>query len=187
VTQCQTNGALKADATTTLEWAWFCVRAQQKHEHVAATHLRQLDQVEVFNPRLRFCRPVRQRKVWVTESLFPGYLFARFNWKDSLCKVQYAPGVQSVVHFGTGWPTVPHRVIEDIRAAIGPAETRQISDELNPGDEVQIIGRLFQGLNVIVTQVMPGRKRAAVLLHFLGRQTTVEIGTHALIKRIIRH
>ena len=86
-----------------------------------------------------------------------------------------------------GWPTVPNGVIEDIRAAIGPAEMREISDDLNPGDEVQIIGKLFQGLNVVVTQVMPGRKRVAVLLHFLGRQTTVEIGTHALIKRVIRH
>jgi transcriptional antiterminator RfaH len=171
---------------TDLNWGWFCVRSQQKHELVAARHLRLLDQVSVFNPRIHFARPIRQRKVWVTQPLFPGYLFARFNWRESLCKVYYAPGVQCVVHFGNGWPTVPEPVIEEIRALVGPNETYVLSEEVSPGEEVQIIGDSFEGLSAVVTQVLPGRQRVALLLEFLGRQTTIEIGIHSIIKQRIR-
>ena len=169
-----------------LKWAWFCLRSQQKHEQIAANCLRQMEGVEVFNPCLRFIQPRRGRKVWITEPLFPGYLFARFNWHDSLYRVHYAPGVQSVVHFGNGWPTLPEHVIEEIRAAIGPAEMRVIPDELTPGDEVELLGEIFQGLRAIVTQVMPGRQRVAVLLDFLGRQTTMELSAHSIIKPGLR-
>src|SRR5437588_8480074 len=152
-------------------WAWFCLRAQQRHEHIAANCLRQMEQVEVFCPRIRFQQPRSYGKVWITEPLFPSYLFARFNWKDSLCRVQYAPGVQNVVHFGNGWPTIPEQVIAELHAVIGPQELHVISDELIPGDEVKIVGELFHGLKAVITQVMPGRQRVAVLLEFLGQQT----------------
>ena len=165
-----------------LDWAWFCLRSQQKHEQLAANCLRHMQGVEVFNPLLRFLQLRGPRKVWVTEALFPGYLFARFNWRESLTKVHYAPGVQGVVHFGSGWPTVPEQVINEIRAVIGPEELRVISDDLTPGDEVQIIGELFHGLRAVVTQVMPGRKRVGVLLEFLGRQTMLELSAQSIIK-----
>src|SRR5438128_12224826 len=101
-------GASQPDAATAhLDWAWFCLRAQHKHEQIAANCLRQMERVEVFFPRLRFLQPRHYGKVWITEPLFPNYLFARFNWRDSLYRVQYAPGVQSIVHFGNGWPTIP--------------------------------------------------------------------------------
>jgi transcriptional antiterminator RfaH len=169
-------------AAAHLDWAWFCLRAQHRHEHIAANCLRLMEKVEVFFPRLRFVQPRRYGKVWITEPLFPGYLFARFNWKESLCKVHYAPGVQGVVHFGNGWPTVPEQVIADIRAVMGPEELRVISDDLIPGDEVEILGEVFHGMRAVVTQVMPGRQRVGVLLHFLGRQTTVEISVQSIIK-----
>src|SRR5205807_9485956 len=60
---------------------------------------------DLFFPRLRFLQPRHYGKVWLTEPLFPSYVFARFNWKESLTLVHYAPGVQSVVHFGNRWPT----------------------------------------------------------------------------------
>ena len=67
---------------------------------------------------------------------------------------------------------------------MGPEELRVISDELTPGDEVEILGELFHGVRAIVTQVMPGRQRVAVLLDFLGRQTTVEMGVQSIIKHV---
>src|SRR5262245_8238151 len=96
--------------------AWFCLRSQPKHEHIAAGHLRQMEGVEVFNPRIRYPRSTRNGKVMVRESMFPNYLFARFDWKTSLTRVHYAPGVSGVVHFGTRWRTVPEQAIEEIRA-----------------------------------------------------------------------
>ena len=90
--------------------AWFCLRSHPKHEHIAARHLQQMEGVEVFNPRIRFSRSTKLGPVNVTEALFPNYLFARFDWKTSLARVHYAPGVSGVVHFGIKWPTVPEAV-----------------------------------------------------------------------------
>ncbi len=65
--------------TESAERAWYCLRSQPKHEHIAAAHLRLLEGVTVFCPRIRFKRATRQGLVWVTEAMFPGYLFARIR------------------------------------------------------------------------------------------------------------
>ncbi len=161
---------------------WFCLKSQPKHEHIAAAHLRQNSAVEVFLPRVRFKRATRQGTVWVTEALFPGYLFSRFDWQSSLRLVQHSRGVRGVVHFGERWPAIPESVIRELQQAIGADEPRTIPENFNPGDEVEITGGAMRGLRAIVTRVMPGRERIAVLMEFLGRQTMIELPRHFLVK-----
>ena len=163
--------------------AWFCLRSQPKHEHIAAGHLRQIEGVEVFNPRIRFTRPTRVGPATVTESMFPNYLFARFDWHTLLNRVNYSPGVSGVVHFGDKWPTVPEDAIEEIRNVIGTQELHVIPNDVSAGDEISVSGGVFHGLEAIVTQVMPGKQRVMVLMDFLGRQTTVEVKAQAVVKR----
>jgi transcriptional antiterminator RfaH len=166
--------------------AWFCLRSQPKHEHIAAAHLRRHEGIEVLNPRVRFARPTRQGRVWVTEALFPNYIFARFDWRTSLTRIHYAPGVSGVVHFGNKWPTVPDAVMNELRAVIGKDEVHVVPMALEPGDNITIAGGAFHGLEAVITQVMPGRERVMVLLEFLGRQTTVEVGVMAVVKEGFR-
>lgn len=163
--------------------AWFCLRSQPKHEHIAAGHLAQMDGVEAFNPRIRFKRATVHGPAVVTESLFPNYLFARFDWEKSLARVNFAPGVSGVVHFGSQWPIVPDRVIEELRASLGQDDLHEVTAELVPGDNVDISGSPFHGLQAVVQRVMPGRQRVMVLLEFMGRQSTVEVPVNAIIKR----
>ena len=162
--------------------AWFCLRSQPKHEHIAAGHLRQMEGVEVFNPRIRFPRSTRNGKVIVSESMFPNYLFARFDWRTSLARVHYAPGVSGVVHFGIKWPTVPDEAITEIRSLLGSEGIHVIRDAPEAGDEVTVAGGVFHGLQAIVSQVMPGKERVMILMDFLGRQTTVEVGLQSIVR-----
>ena len=145
--------------------------------------MRNLDGVEVFLPRIRFRRATRQGTAWVTEALFPNYLFARFNWQKSLREVQHARGVHGVVHFGERWPTIRDGIIEDLRRAVGVTELCVIPAQVAPGDEVEITGGTFHGLHAVVTRVMPNRERVAVLMEFLGRQTIIELPTGTVIKQ----
>jgi transcriptional antiterminator RfaH len=161
---------------------WFCLKSQPKHEHIAAAHLRQTSAVEVFLPRIRFKRATRQGTVWVTEALFPGYLFARFDWQDSLRVVQHSRGVRGVVHFGERWPAIPEEIIRELQQAVGEAGLRTIPEQFLPGDEVEITEGAMRGLRAVVTRVLPGRERIAVLMEFLGRQTMIELPRHFLIK-----
>lgn len=161
--------------------AWFCLRSQPKHEHIAAAHLRKTG-VEIFLPRVRFKRATRQGTAWVTEALFPNYLFARFDWQNSLREVQAIRGVRGVVHFGERWPTIPEETIEQLRQTIGADELCVIPARLEPGDEVRIAGGALRGFHAVISRVMPGRERVALLLDFLGRQTTIELPADSVIK-----
>lgn len=136
--------------------------------------------MEVVNPRIRFRRATVRGPIWVTESMFPGYVFARFNLRHSLGAVQYSYGVASVVHFGFFWPVVPDETIAGLRAMIGEQEVREVGPALKVGQEVEVAGGTFAGFHGIVTRIMPARDRVAVLLEFLGRQTTVELPRHGV-------
>ncbi len=162
---------------------WFCVRTQPKHEHIAAASLRQQLQLEVFLPRIRFQRPTRQGPAWTTEALFVNYLFARFDLTGGLRRVKHARGVKDVVHFGGHWPVIPEIVITELRTAMGEMELQVIANDFNPGETVEIAGGAFHGLQAVVTRVLPARQRVAVLLDFLGRQTSVEMNTAQLIRK----
>lgn len=167
------------DPSTAL--AWFCVHTQPKHEHIAAARLRSAG-LEVFLPRIRFKKPSVRGPVWVTEALFPNYLFARFDPYLSLRLVRSAAGVATVVGFGGQRPTVPDGVVEELRAALGRKELHVINEALEPGDAVQISGGALHGLMAVVTQVRPGKERVRVLLEFLGQQTSVELGMKTVLR-----
>jgi transcriptional antiterminator RfaH len=167
------TGGLRSAAGASL--AWFGLRARPKHEHLAAGHLRQISGVEVFLPRLRFRRQTRRGAVWVTEALFPSYLFARFNWQSQLRRIHHAPGVAGVIHFGDRWPTIPDDVMAGLHRLFGADELHIVPDAPAVGDAVAIAGGIFHGLHSVVTQVIPSRERVTVLLDFLGRQTMVEL------------
>ena len=141
-----------------------------------------MDDVEVFLPRIQFRRGACRGMVWVTEALFPGYLFAGFDWQISLRRVQAASGVQGVVHFGEHWPVIPEEIIKDLRQVLGTTDLHTISPEFSPGDAVQITEGTLRGLQAVVSHVMPSRERVAVLMELLGRQIMVEIKTPMIIK-----
>src|SRR5262245_27283754 len=155
--------------------SWFCVRTHPKHEHISAAQLKQEPGIEVFLPRIRYQRSTRFGPAWVTEALFRDYIFARFDLAVALRRVQHARSVRGVVHFGDRWPTIPDPVIADLQTAMGGQDLRVIEENLQAGDLVQIAAGAMHGLHAVVTRVMPANQRVALLLDFLGQQTTVEL------------
>jgi transcriptional antiterminator RfaH len=69
---------------------WYCLRTRGKQEHLAAAHVRLLEGVAVFCPRIKFRRSTKGAAIWVTEALFPGYFFARFCLREMLPSVRSA-------------------------------------------------------------------------------------------------
>ena len=99
--------------------AWFCLRTDHKREHMAAAQLRRDPAIEVYLPRIRYERLRRSSRTWITEALFPNYLFARFDLITCGRRVRHAWTVREMVHFGSRYPTIPEAVIEELRATIG--------------------------------------------------------------------
>src|SRR6201993_3851343 len=129
--------------TDSREPEWYCLRAQPKHEHIAAAHLRLLKEVTVFWPRIRFKRATRQGLAWVTEAMFPGYLFARFELGEMHRQVRYAHGVSGIVRFADRYPTIDEGALEQLRAHTGDSEVKELSYQLAQGDDVRIVEGAF--------------------------------------------
>jgi len=157
------------------EPAWYCLRSQPKHEHIAAAHLRMLQQVTVFCPRIRFKKTLRRGTVWVTEAMFPGYLFAQFQLAEMHRRVRYAPGVSGLVQFGGRYPTIEERAMSQLRAYSGTAELVHLDYQLSQGDQVKIVEGIFVGLEAVVTQIVPAKERVKILMDFLGQKVEAEV------------
>jgi transcriptional antiterminator RfaH len=166
--------------------AWYCLRSQPKHEHIAAAHLRILQGVTVFCPRIRFKRVTRQGSVWVTEAMFPGYLFAHFGLAEMHRQVRYAHGVSGIVRFADLYPTIDEAALEQLRAHTGDSEVKELSYKLSQGDDVRIVEGAFAGLEAVVVQVLPAKERVKILMDFLGRKIEAEV-EHASVLRQVVH
>jgi transcriptional antiterminator RfaH len=157
------------------EAAWYCVRSQCKHEHIAGAHLRMLDGVTVFCPRIRFKRATRRGVVWVTEGMFPGYLFARFELSEMHRQVRYAHGVIGIIRFGDRYVAIEDSALAPLRDHTEFAEVKELNYELAQGDRVQITEGAFSGLEAVITQVLPAKQRVKVLMEFLSRNVEAEV------------
>jgi transcriptional antiterminator RfaH len=156
-----------------IDW-WFCLKARPKREHIAAACLRQNSKVEVFCPRVRFRRRTNRGPVWFIEPMFPGYLFARFEYLTFHRRVRQGPGVSGFVQFGDRLALLPDELISEIKARMGKDELVEINQGLQPGQNVHIIQGPFQGLEVLVTRVIAARDRVEILIEWMGRSLRAE-------------
>ena len=157
------------------ELAWYCVHTKPKSEHIAAAHLKQLPEVEVYCPRIRFQRATKRGKVWFVEALFPSYLFARFTPKQMFRAVSHAAGVIRILRFGSRLATLPDESLEAIKEQVGEDQIKEIDDSVAVGDSVKVVEGPMAGLTGIVTHLLSGEHRVKVLLEFLGRENLVEV------------
>jgi transcriptional antiterminator RfaH len=161
--------------------AWFCLRAQPKREHIAAACLRQNPEVEVFCPRVRFRKPTNRGPVWFVESMFPGYLFARFEYPVVHRRIRQGPGVSGFVQFGDRLALLPDALISEIKSHTGTDELLEINRGLEPGQNVQISQGPFQGLEALVTRLITARDRVEILIEWMGRSLHAEASVADLV------
>ena len=163
------------------EISWYCLRSRPKHEHIAAAHLRQMDGVEVFCPRLRFKRPTKRGAVWFEEAMFPGYLFARFHFLDRHKEITYANGISGILRFGGHYAAISEETIFGLRGKTNDMHVAVIDSEVRAGDKVTIVAGAMTGIDGVVTQYLSGRERVQVLLEFLGREIHAEVEKSAVL------
>lgn len=166
---------------------WYCIKTQPKREHIAAEHLRELEGVEVFCPRLRYKKATRRGKIWWVEALFPGYIMGRFVLHDSERLVTYSQGVRGLVRFGKDVPPIPDAFVEILRSEMHArdeeidAETLTVAPRIDVGEEVEVASGPLGGFQGQVVSVLPGKDRVKVLLDFLGQPQVVEVDLFSLL------
>jgi transcriptional antiterminator RfaH len=153
---------------------WFCLRTQTKREHIAAAILDRLEEVEVFCPRISQIKKTRAGKKRFVEAMFPGYIFAKFNYHMHSRQVVHSQGVTHMVELGER-RTIPERSIRELQTSIpeGLIEAPDLSIE--PGAEIEVVTGSLKGLNGKVLAQLSAQNRIQILLEFLGREITVDV------------
>ena len=165
---------------------WFCVRTQTKREHIAAKHLRELEGIEVFCPRIKYRKATRRGKIWWLEPLFPGYVLAKFDLEEMERGVTFCHGVRGLVRFGNEIPPVPESFVESLISQVkaqcaDDEEMFTVAPSLSAGDEVEVANGPFQGMKGTVQKVASATERVSVLLEFLGQMQPVDLDLFAIL------
>ena len=161
--------------------SWFCLRAQPKREHIAAACLRQISEVETFCPRVRFRKRTSRGLIWFVESMFPGYLFARFDYATFNRRIRLGPGISGFVQFGDRLALLPDPLISEIKSRVGTDELVEVNQGFEPGQNVQIAQGPFQGLEALVTRLISARDRVEILIEWMGRSLHAEASVADLV------
>src|SRR4030095_12225905 len=136
---------------------WYCGRTKPRNERITSNMLKVETCIEVFCPFVRFERARRSGKLWVTEAMFPGYVFAKFRYVSQNRHVRAGRGVVKIVTFGDIPARVAPEIISELRNAVQDQETIVIQPGIEVGEEVNVISGPFRGLRAVVSREMPPR------------------------------
>src|SRR5207248_7152653 len=115
--------------------------------------------VECYSPRLHFRRMTQRGPVWFVEVMFPVYLFAKFIYSTQHRAVESSHGISGIVHFGDRLATLPENVVTALQSRVGSEEVLTLDYSIKIGQSVQIIDGPFQGLEALVTHLLPAKER----------------------------
>jgi transcriptional antiterminator RfaH len=162
---------------------WYAIHTHPKEEDRATNNLRAWN-VETFNPKTRERRlnPFTGAATYERKSLFPRYIFARFDADSLLSKVCFTRGVHRVVSFGNGPVPVEEEIIAFIQAQTGEDGLIQLGEQLQRGDEVTVKDGLLSGLSGIFEREIKGTDRVTILLKAISYQASIVIEKERLKK-----
>ena len=132
--------------------------------------------VEAFCPHLRQFKIIHRRKATVISPLFPGYLFSKFDQDTKFCRVNYAPGVDNVVTFGSIPALVEEEIIASIKARIQNGYVHRQSPSFKVWQGARISNGPFPGVEALFQKNLSGSQRVALLLKTLSYQVRVILG-----------
>jgi transcriptional antiterminator RfaH len=119
----------------------------------------------------------RRGPVWFVEAMFPGYLFAKFIYSTQHRAVKNSHGIRGIVHFGDRLATLPENIVAELQSRMDAEQVVTLDCSIKIGQSVEVIEGPFQGLEVVVTHLLPAKDRIRVLFEFLGRSVEMEIST----------
>jgi len=159
---------------------WYAVHCKPRQDERAAIEL--VNQgFEVFFPRVRVRRRVRQRYTTVIESLFPRYLFVKLDdsGEEDWSPIRSTRGVTGLVRMGGQTPTVPDAVVEALLSRVDADNCVDLNPEdgFRPDDRVMITEGPLAGFEAIF-KARNSQERVVVLLNLL--QVTLPI--HAIAR-----
>ena len=157
---------------------WYVIHTHLKQEGRANENLRSLG-VETLHAKLRTRRSNQftGAPTYITQPLFPRYIFARFNAREQLPQIRFTRGVHNVVCYGESPAPVEQDIIDVIRDRSDEHGFVKANDELKPGDNVIVSAGPLRNLIGIFEREIKGNDPVTILL------TTIEYQARLTVDR----
>ena len=155
---------------------WYAVHTNSKQEDRAHYNLQDMG-VETFAPKIKqrsYSRRPNTRG-YIVKSLFPGYIFARFNPNIWLHKVRFTRGVHGVVNADGKPISIDDELIAAIQSRVAADGFVKLNDELKLGEKIVITSGVFRGLAGVFERKLKDSERVVILLNTIGYQANLTL------------
>ena len=156
--------------------AWYAVYTYPRHEKTVARYLDD-QSFEIFLPLFTITSQWKDRRVRITQPLFPGYVFTRISL-DKRVGVLGSPGVIRIVSFNGIPAPIDEAEIAAVRRCV-TAVTIQPHPFLAIGERVRVREGVFEGVEGIVLR-RNNRCKLVVSLGLIGQGLAFEIESEQL-------
>jgi transcriptional antiterminator RfaH len=160
---------------------WYAIYTKPRSEEVVSEKLMRAG-IEVYNPKLRIRKYIRNHYSEVIEPLFPCYIFGRFEPQKYQWMINYTRGVKKIV----GDRAYPWLVAEDIIDFIRSHERdgfiKVSCEEIKEGENVKITEGPFAGLTGIFKKIVKGTERVMLLLNAIEYQARVIVERASIMR-----
>ena len=160
---------------------WHALQVRPRYERTTAEHLAARG-TEVFAPVYASQRRWSDRIKQIDLPLFPGYVFCRYE-AEQRRSVLTAPGVTSIVGFGTTPAPVSDEELEAVRAITVSGLPFGPWPYVRVGDRVRIEAGCMTGMQGTLVR-MRDRYRVVVNVELLQRSVAVEIDRDLLTAEV---
>jgi transcriptional antiterminator RfaH len=152
---------------------WYVIYTKQGKEGNVKIYLT-MKGLEIFNPLMKTFSSGPRSPVEL-KSLFPNYIFGRFDLYESYPLVRWAHGVRKVLGFG-GYPApVSEEAIEIIKNKVDEKGVARIRRRFEANDSVRIRSGSLKDLIGIFEGYVSDSDRVRILLNLIGYQPAVEL------------
>lgn len=153
-------------------YPWYALCIRQRFREQCEDYLK-AHSYDFFSPVKTEVRQWSDRRKVAHVPLFPGYLFCRFEDKESM-PIWYAPGVIDIINSGGRLLEVDTEQIENVRRCIDASASMDVVPELVRGRKVRVIAGPMAGVSGVLAFVKQ-QQRVALEITMMNRTVLVEI------------
>ena len=161
---------------------WYVIQTKPKKEREAASYLLTKG-LEVFNPLTKAFSQRNGKIDKVCKSLFPNYIFVKFDLDQSYNLVRWARGVRKVLGFGEYPSPLSDEVIEMIKKRTDANGIVRKTCHFEPNDLIRIKSGPLRELLGIFDRWVADSDRVKILLNLIGYQPTIELH-YSLLEKV---
>ena len=160
---------------------WYLIQCKPREAFRAEEHLNNQN-LECFLPTHPVKRHRGGRTRWITEPLFPHYLFIRLSSESNWGVIRSTRGVSKIVDFNDKPASVADSIVDALRHHCSLLNHADPQPLYSAGEHVLITEGCFRELEAVV-KTAKGEDRVILLLNILNRQQEIELSTSAISTR----